>query len=63
MMPVITPLKGKFVIVSPSAASVPSAVAKKVVAKAMMKLFFMDRVHMTELKNSINQRKLKPGMG
>jgi hypothetical protein len=42
---------------------VPSAVAKKVVAKAMMKLFFMDRVHMTELKNSMNQRKLRPGMG
>ena len=35
MMPVITPLKGKCVMVSPSAATVPSPVAKKVVAKAM----------------------------
>ena len=63
MMPVMAPLNGKLPVVNPSAASVPKAVAKNVVAKAMIKLFFMDRVHMTELKNSIYQRKLRPGMG
>ena len=50
-------------VVSPSAATVPRAVAKNVVAKAMMKLFFIDRVHITELKNSMYQRKLMPGIG
>ena len=63
IIPVMIPLNGKSDIVKPKAANVPRAVATNVVAKAMMKLFFMDRVHITELKNSKYQRKLRLGMG
>jgi hypothetical protein len=63
IIPVITPLNGKLAVVNPNAAKVPNAVAKNVVAKAIMKLFFMDKVHMMEWKNSMYQRKLMPGIG
>ena len=63
IIPVITPLNGILAIVRPRAAKVPRDVAKRVTAVAMIKLFFMDRVHMMALKNSLYQRRLIPGMG